>query len=105
MPSHLDSQQLGVRLKLIRIELFGISGVPELASHLGIPAKTWSNYERGVTMPGDILLGFIELTSVDPHWLRTGEGSRLLEISSRNDPNSAKKDQNWRHYASGSSVN
>ena len=105
MSSHLDSQQLGVRLKHIRIELFGISGVPELASLLGIPAKTWTNYERGVTMPGNILLGFIELTSVNPHWLRTGEGFPLLEICHRHDPDSAQQNQNWTRYASGSSVN
>jgi hypothetical protein len=93
------------RLKLIRIEVFGISGIPELTRQLGIPEKTWSNYERGVTIAGHILLDFIELTSANPHWLRTGEGSPLLEVCHRHDPDSAKQNQNWTRYASGSSVN
>ena len=40
MISDLNFRQLSERLKLIRIELFGISGILELASQLGIPAKT-----------------------------------------------------------------
>jgi hypothetical protein len=85
MGARLDSRQLAERLKLIRIELFGVCGIPELALQLGIPPRTWGNYELGVIMPSDILLKFIELTSVDPHWLATGEGNPRSEKSHRHD--------------------
>jgi hypothetical protein len=77
-----DSQPLARRLKVIRIQLFGEHGLPELAKQLGVPPETWANYEQGVTMPAEVLLAFIELTSVDSHWLLTGEGSPRRSRSS-----------------------
>lgn len=41
---------------------------------MGIPARTWDNYEAGTTIPGLILLQFVCLTRSDPQWLLTGEG-------------------------------
>ena len=75
-PSENDQLKdlLAERLAQVRVELFGEDGVPELARRIGIPARTWSNYEMGVTVPGEILLRFIEVTSADPHWLLTGRG-------------------------------
>ncbi len=105
MSSNLDSRLLGNRLRLIRIELFGRLGIINLAWELGIPPKTWNNYELGVTMPADILVRFVELTSVDPHWLATGDGPRFLERSRRFDLNSAKEDENRSSYASRPSDN
>ena len=34
------------------------------------------DFEAGVEVPGWIILRFIELTDVEPHWLLTGEGER-----------------------------
>src|SRR5215213_6146213 len=67
---------LSERLRAIRAELFGERGGPELARRLGIPIRTWYNYESGVTVPGEVLLRFVELTGVDPIWLLHGEGPR-----------------------------
>ena len=65
------------RLRDIRQELFGEHGGPELARLLGLPARTWYNYETGVTVPAEVLLSFIELTGTNPFWLHSGEGPRF----------------------------
>jgi hypothetical protein len=67
---------LATRLALVRKEYFGEHGSPELARLLGMPLRTWLNYENGVIIPGDVLLRFIELTSVEPTWLLRGDGPR-----------------------------
>ena len=67
---------LSRRLREIRQELFGEHGGPELARRLDLPARTWYNYETGVTVPAEILLSFIEQTGANPIWLLTGEGSK-----------------------------
>jgi hypothetical protein len=67
---------LAHRLHEIRLEIYGEDGGPLLAETLGVPARTWANYESGVTIPGLVLLRFIEATDVEPHWLLTGEGRR-----------------------------
>jgi hypothetical protein len=64
------------RLAEVRREVFGEHGGPELARLLGLPYWTWRNYENGVTVPGEIVLRFIELTSVEPTWLLQGEGPK-----------------------------
>lgn len=69
--------QLAERLRAIRIDLYGERGGPELARQLEIPNRTWYNYEIGVTVPAEILLRFLELTGVEPHWLLTGEGPQF----------------------------
>src|SRR5439155_14591286 len=57
-------------------ELFGEHGGPELARRLGLPARTWYNYETGVTVPAEVLLSFIDQTGTNPVWLLSGEGPR-----------------------------
>ncbi len=64
------------RLREIRQELFGEHGGPELARNLGLPARTWYNYETGVTVPAEVLLSFIEQTETNPLWLLTGNGPK-----------------------------
>jgi hypothetical protein len=49
------------RLREIREGRFG-EDIESLAEVLDIPARTWLNYERGVTVPAEILLAFIEIT-------------------------------------------
>jgi hypothetical protein len=67
---------LSRRLREIRQEIFGEHGGPELARRLNLPARTWYNYETGVTVPAEVLLGFIEQTGANPGWLLNGEGQR-----------------------------
>jgi hypothetical protein len=64
------------RLRLIRSEMFGEHGGPELADRLGLPFRTWFNYENGVTIPGEILLHFLEITATEARWLLRGEGPK-----------------------------
>ena len=45
-----------------------------LAEALRLPSRTWANYEDGVTIPGEVLLEFLELTGVEPSWLLRGAG-------------------------------
>jgi hypothetical protein len=67
---------LSRRLREVRQELFGEHGGPELARRLSLPARTWYNYETGVTVPAEVLLGFIEQTGTNPAWLLNGEGPK-----------------------------
>jgi hypothetical protein len=67
---------LAERLKEIRVELFGERGGPEVARRLMIPVRTWYNYEMGVTVPAEVILRFIDLTSVEPTWLLYGRGEK-----------------------------
>src|SRR4051794_8867960 len=73
-PAAEGRRALADRLRRVRREVFGEDGVPDLASRLGIPARTWANYETGVTVPGDVILWFTVLTRVEPAWLLTGDG-------------------------------
>lgn len=66
--------QISARLRRVRMELFGEHGGPELARRLELPARTWYNYETGVTVPAEVMLSFIDQTGVNPAWLLTGEG-------------------------------
>jgi hypothetical protein len=77
------NRTLARRIREIREELYGEDGVPALAEALGIPARTWANYEGGVALPAPILLGVIEITGADPHWLLTGEGERYTASARR----------------------
>jgi transcriptional regulator with XRE-family HTH domain len=64
------------RLREVRIERYGEFGTAALADELGVPARTWENYERGVTVPGEVMLKFLSHTGVRPDWLLTGSGHR-----------------------------
>lgn len=68
---------LSERLRDIRIELHGERGGSEMARRLGLPIRTWYNYESGVTVPAEVMLRFVELTSVEPLWLLHGKGPRF----------------------------
>jgi len=63
-------------LRRVREETYGENGLPLLAESLGIPARTWFNYEAGATVPAVVILRFIKLTRVRPDWLLTGDGPR-----------------------------
>ena len=72
------------RLREIREEIFGEHGGPELARRLNLPARTWYNYETGVTVPAEVLLEFIEQTGANPMWLLNGQGPRYHHSSDDN---------------------
>lgn len=68
---------LAERLAQLRAELYGDRGGPEMARRLAIPVRTWYNYEGGVTVPAEVILKIIELTSVEAVWLLHGEGPKF----------------------------
>lgn len=68
---------LAERLREVRTELYGERGGSEMARRLGVPIRTWYNYESGVTVPAEVMLRFLELTSVEPMWLLHGRGERF----------------------------
>jgi hypothetical protein len=70
------SDALAGRLRTVRLDRYGEHGGPLLAEALGIPVRTWIRYESGATIPGLVLLRFIELANIEPQWLLTGEGQR-----------------------------
>jgi hypothetical protein len=72
---------LSRRLREIRQELYGDHGGPELARRLNLPARTWYNYETGVTVPAEVLLTFIDQTGANPLWLLSGEGPKYRRAS------------------------
>jgi len=73
---------LAERLATLRSELYGDRGGPEMARRVGIPVRTWYNYEGGVTVPAEVILKIIELTSVEAVWLLHGEGPKFRHVRS-----------------------
>jgi hypothetical protein len=82
--SFRNKLDLAARLAALRTELFGQQGGSEMAKRLGILSQTWDNYEQGITVPGEIILKLIEVTSVEPRWLSDGQGPRFRQF--RNEP-------------------
>jgi hypothetical protein len=78
-PRNLRILKQGVAQRVREIRETFASGDEEvLAAKLGLPGRTWLNYEAGCTMPATVLLEFIELTGAHPHWLLTGEGEPFI---------------------------
>ncbi len=74
----LTPGMLSDRLQTIRVDRFGRAGAPLLAKLVGVPVRTWLNYETGCKVPGHVLLKFIEVTNASPLWLLRGEGNRYI---------------------------
>jgi hypothetical protein len=70
---------LARRAREIREEVFG-EDLGRLAHDLRLSPRTWLNYEAGCTIPAQVILDFIEVTRVHPHWLLTGEGEKYLDV-------------------------
>ncbi len=83
-------QLISQRLREVRQERFGEHGGPELARRLDLPARTWYNYETGVTVPAEVLLSFIDQTGTNPGWLFNGEGPKFSRPAD---------DRNWRELS------
>lgn len=79
MGQHDEQDALARRVREVRVELYGEGGIEPLAASLGIPARTWQNYEAGVTIPATAILRFIGTTGASPEWLLTGSGERYGE--------------------------
>jgi hypothetical protein len=71
---------LSERLREVRTQLYGERGGSEMARRLGLPIRTWYNYEGGVTVPAEVLLRFVELTAVEPIWLLHGKGPKYRSV-------------------------
>ncbi len=71
---------LARRLREIRHDLFGPDGGPAMAEAMGVPERTWLNYESGVTVPAGVILRLIDATGADPRWLLTGDGLRYSRL-------------------------
>src|SRR3954465_10121792 len=76
---------LAGRLGALRSELFGERGGPEMARRLGIPVRTWYNYERGVAVPAEVILKIVKLTSVGVEWLLDGQGPKFRPMRDETD--------------------
>ena len=70
---------LARRILKVREDLYGPHGAQFLADALDLPLGTWLNYERGVTIPAEVILRLIDATGVSPRWLLTGGGERYLK--------------------------
>jgi len=77
----VNQLQLGLaeRIREVRETYYGTYGAQSLADALGVPPDTWTNYERGVTVPAIIVLKLIDETGANPHWLLTGQGAKYLD--------------------------
>jgi hypothetical protein len=73
---HLKRRSLALRVREILCEVFGEHGAPLLAKAIGLPVRTWLNYEEGVTMPAQVVLRFIDVTDASPLWLLDGRGQK-----------------------------
>jgi transcriptional regulator with XRE-family HTH domain len=70
--SREETLALAQRVYEVRLERYGKDGVPELAEAVGVPPRTWLNYEAGVTIPAPVILRFILATGASPGWLLGG---------------------------------
>jgi hypothetical protein len=77
------SRDLASRLRDVREDFYGEHGAQFLADDLGLPLRAWSSYERGVAVPGLVVLKLIDLTGVNPRWLLTGKGRKYLKPGSK----------------------
>jgi len=77
--------QLSTRLRTIRKEQFGERGTAEITRQIGVPNRSWYSYETGVTVPAEVMLRFVELTLVEPHWLLHGQGPKYRTSAPDND--------------------
>lgn len=73
-----SSLELSLRIRQIRHEVFGENGGPLLAQRLGLPFRTWAEFEASRTIPALAVLHFMELTNVNPRWLLTGQGDKYV---------------------------
>jgi hypothetical protein len=74
LPRAAARRELGGRLAALRRERHGERGGAAMARDLGLPNRTWYNYEHGAAFPAEALLRLILLTGARPRWLLDGTG-------------------------------
>ena len=70
------NRDIAARLRDVREDMYGEHGAQFMADALGIPLRTWMNYEAGVVMPAKIVLQVIDTMNVNPRWLLSGSGEK-----------------------------
>ncbi len=70
------SDDISARLREIRMDLYGDHGGQFMADAMGVPLRTWMNYESGVVAPAVLVLQLVVLAGVNPRWLLSGEGEK-----------------------------
>ena len=60
-------------------QVTGVRTQTELAAWLGVRQTFVADAERRCKIPADWLLSLLRVLSVDPEWVLTGRGGRLLE--------------------------
>ncbi len=73
-----------VRLEELR-EFLGIKG-KVFAEQMGIPYRSYMNYKGGRTPPADLLSRVVEVFSVNPAWLISGEGMMFADADATGEP-------------------
>jgi hypothetical protein len=105
----LERTELAARLAEVRGEVYGEHGLPQLARELGVPVRSWCSYEAGASVPGEVLLAFLEKTGTNSDWLLKGRGPRYrsghggpetLELDQRRS-SAARPDE---HHAGGTEI-
>jgi hypothetical protein len=61
-----------IRLAELRTRHFGSDGIAACAHRVGVPHRSWYNYEHAVAVPGEVILRVIEATNGEPMWLLYG---------------------------------
>jgi hypothetical protein len=64
---------LAQRLVTLRTDLYGTRGAPAMARQLNLSPRTWYNYEKGCTLPGETVLRIIETFAIEPRWLLSND--------------------------------
>jgi hypothetical protein len=76
---------LAGRVTALRTEMFGERGGAAMARRLGLPLRTWYNYEEGTAIPAEVVLRVIEMTSVETDWLLNGRGPKYRQTTLNGD--------------------
>ena len=71
----IDREAIGKRLEQIR----GNETQKDWAAHLGLPLKTYQNYERGLREPDARTYSALALAGWNLNWVVTGVGPRRIE--------------------------
>lgn len=80
-----EKRALGKRLERVRTGMD--VGREEMAAHLGVKLRAYTNYLAGISSPDADGIGFVVGEGWNANWLLTGEGPELLsELQVAEDP-------------------
>jgi hypothetical protein len=55
-------------LVALRVKLFGDHGAGEMARRMGLPVRTWHNYEHGSIVPAEVVLKLMQMFPAEAHF-------------------------------------